>query len=94
MDGQIDLKTKTSRLERLINEQLERQKRIRENELPLTRKAVITNESRDDKSRYLARDEHNYYYSVEPLGKHIPGDVITVRADVLCGNTFRGVEID
>ena len=94
MDGQIDLKTKTSRLERLINEQLERQKRIRENELPLTRKAVITNESRDDKSRYLARDEHNYYYSVEPLGKHIPGDIITVRADELCGNTFRGVEID
>ena len=94
MDGQIDLKTKTQRLERLINEQLERQKRIRENELPLTRKAVITNESRDDKSRYLARDEHNYYYSVEPLGKHIPGDVITVRADVLCGNTFRGAEID
>ena len=94
MDGQIDLKTKTSRLERLINEQLERQKRIRENELPLTRKAVITNESRDDKSRYLARDEHNYYYSVEPLGKHLPGDVITVRADELCGNTFRGAEID
>ena len=94
MDGQIDLKTKTQRLERLINEQLERQKRIRENELPLTRKAVITSESRDDKSRYLARDEHNYYYSVEPLGKHIPGDVITVRADELCGNTFRGIEID
>ncbi len=94
MEGQIDLKTKTERLERLISEQLERQKRIRVSELPLTRKAVITTESRDDKSRYLARDEHNYYYSVEPQGKHTPGDIITVRAGELCGNTFRGAEID
>lgn len=94
MDGQIDERTKNERLERLITEQLERQKKIRLNELPLLRKAIVTAESRDDKSRYLARDEHNYYYSVAPLRPHVSGDVINVKADVLCGNTFRGVEID
>ncbi len=94
MEGQIDIVTKNRRLERLINEQLERQKRIRENALPLSVKAVITNLSRDDSSRYLARDEHNFYYSVEPKREHIIGDVINVKADTLSGNTFRGVECE
>ncbi len=93
MEGQLDEKTKIARLERLIREQLERQKIIRESELPLERVSIITSESRDDKTRYLTRDEHNYYYSVEPLTKHEIGDVIKVRATELCGNTFRGVEI-
>ncbi len=93
MEGQLDEKTKIARLERLIREQLERQKIIRESELPLERVSIITSESRDDKTRYLTRDEHNYYYSVEPLTKHDIGDVIKVRATELCGNTFRGVEI-
>lgn len=93
MEGQLDEKTKIARLERLIREQLERQKIIRESELPLERVSIITSESRDDKTRYLTRDEHNYYYSVEPLTKHDIGDVIKVRASELCGNTFRGVEI-
>ena len=94
MEGQIDEKTKTERLEKLIQEQLERQKTIRENALPLEVTAIVTTESRDDKSRYLCRDEHNYYYSIEPLRKHIPGDVVRLRADILQGNTFRGVEIE
>ena len=93
MEGQLDEMTKIARLERLIREQLERQKIIRESELPLERVSIITSESRDDKTRYLTRDEHNYYYSVEPLTKHDIGDVIKVRATELCGNTFRGVEI-
>ena len=94
MDGQIDEKTKTERLERLIALQLERQKRIREEALPLTVRAIVTTLSRDDSSRYLCRDEHNYYYSIEPLRKHTPGDVVRLKADVLAGNTFRGIEIE
>ncbi len=94
MEGQIDENTKKERLEKLINLQLERQKKIRENSLPLTVTAIITNESRDDRERYLCRDEHNYYYSIEPLGKHNPGDKVRLKADVLQGNTFRGVEIE
>ncbi len=94
MEGQIDENTKKERLEKLINLQLERQKKIRDNSLPLTVTAIITNESRDDRERYLCRDEHNYYYSIEPLGKHNPGDKVRLKADVLQGNTFRGVEIE
>lgn len=94
MDGQIDIKTKTERLERLIKEQLERQKIIRENSLPLERECLITTQSRDDETRYLSRDEHNYYYSVKPVKVHKPGDIIRVRTNELSGNTFRGDEID
>lgn len=94
MEGQIDENTKKERLEKLINLQLERQKIIREKALPLTVTAIITNESRDDRERYLCRDEHNYYYSIQPLGKHNAGDKVRVKADVLQGNTFRGVEIE
>lgn len=94
MDGQIDRKTKTERLERLINEQLERQKIIRENSLPLERVSLITTQSRDDETRFLARDEHNYYYSVKPKREHKPGDIIRVLSNELSGNTFRGDEIE
>ncbi len=94
MEGQIDEKTKRERLEKLIELQLERQKRIREKALPLSVTAIITTESRDDSERYLCRDEHNYYYSIEPLGKHNKGDVVKLEADILQGNTFRGKEIE
>ncbi len=94
MDGQIDIKTKTERLERLIEKQLERQKIIRENSLPLERECLITSLSRDDESRFLCRDEHNFYYSVMPDKNHNIGDIIRVKATTLSGNTFRGDEID
>ncbi len=94
MDGQIDIKTKTERLEKLIEKQLERQRVIRENSLPLERECLITSSSRDDESRFLCRDEHNFYYSVKPNKTHKIGDIICVKATTLSGNTFRGDEID
>lgn len=95
MDNQIDERIKTARLERLINEQLERQKVIREKALPIKRReAIITSLSRDDKERYLARDEHNYYYSFSPIKNHNIGDRVFIDANELSGNTFRGVEIE
>lgn len=93
MSDQIDLETKTKRLERLISEQLERQKKIRESILPFKTRALITGLSKDDKERFLCRDEHNYYFSVESKrGKKI-GDMINLYVTSLSGNTFRGVEI-
>lgn len=91
MDSQIDEKTKTKRLERLINEQLSRQKTIRESILPIkNREVLITGISRDDKNRFLARDEHNYYYSILPHRPCSIGDIIRVNSTELSGNTFRG----
>lgn len=94
MDGQIDEKTKTERLERLIKEQLERQKIIRESVLPVDTFGIVTGPSRDEKERYLCRSEHNFYYSVLPLREHRAGDIIKIKADILSGNTFRGVEYE
>ena len=92
MDGQIDEDVKIKRLERLISEQLERQKRIKEKMVPFTAKAIVTGESRDDGSMYLARGEHNDYFVFSPLKEHRTGDVVTVTAEKLSGNTFRGHE--
>ena len=46
MDGQIDEKIKIERLERLIQEQIDRQKRDKEALIPFKAKAIITGVSR------------------------------------------------
>lgn len=92
MEGQIDESIKIKRLERLIDEQIARQKRIKQSMLPFSTIAIITGISRDEKERFLARDEHNNYFSVESNAKHKPGDVVRIYAKELSGNTFRAVE--
>ena len=92
MDGQIEESVKIKRLERLINEQLERQKRIKERMLPLSARAIVTGRSRDDAAMYLARGEHNDYFAFTSSVEHEEGDVVTIDADTLSGNTFRGAE--
>lgn len=94
MDGQIDEKIKIERLERLIQEQIDRQKRDKEALIPFKAKAIITGVSRDDKNRYLARGEHNYYFSVQSSKSHKEGDIIFLEATEVQGNTFRGSELE
>lgn len=92
MDGQLDESVKVRRLERLISEQLERQRRIKERMLPFTARAIVTGESRDDGSMYLARGEHNDYFAFTPASAHKAGDIVMIDASELSGNTFRGTE--
>lgn len=94
MEGQIEEKIKIQRLERLINEQIERQKRIKTASLPFETIGIVTSVTRDDSSRYLLRTEHNEYVSFLPHSNHKNGDVVYVRAIELNGNTFRGEEIE
>lgn len=94
MDGQIEEEIKINRLEKLIALQIERQKRDKEALVPFKAMAIVTGVSRDDKTRYLARGEHNYYFSVESALTHKEGDIIYVDATEVQGNTFRGVEIE
>lgn len=94
MDGQIDEKIKVARLEKLIAQQIDRQKRDKEALIPFKAMAIVTGVSRDDKNRYLARGEHNYYFSVESAIDHKEGDIIYVNATEVQGNTFRGIEIE
>ena len=92
MDGQLDENVKVRRLERLISEQLERQRRIKERMIPFTARAIVTGESRDDESMYLARGEHNDYFAFTPASPHKAGDIVMIDATALSGNTFRGCE--
>ncbi|MBQ0070803.1 MAG: tRNA (N6-isopentenyl adenosine(37)-C2)-methylthiotransferase MiaB [Spirochaetales bacterium] len=93
MDGQIDEKTKISRLEKLIDEQINRQKKNKEKQVPFDTTVIVTGTSRDDKDRYLGRNEHNEYFSLKSEKTLKPGDVVRVHATELSGNTFRGDEI-
>lgn len=92
MDGQLEEDVKVKRLERLIAEQLERQKKIKEKMVPFTARAIVTGKSRDDDSMYLARGEHNDYFAFSSLSTHNEGDIVTIDAKELSGNTFRGSE--
>ncbi len=93
MDGQIEEKERVRRLERLIEEQIARQKRLKEAMLPFKATVIITGKSRDDDSRYLGRGEHNDYFSIESTVGHHEGDIVEVKAVELSGNTFRGAEV-
>ena len=92
MDGQIEESEKIRRLERLINEQIARQAVIKKKMLPFTAVAIVTGISRDDDDRYLARGEHNDYFSFSSSSSHKEGDIVTIDATELRGNTFRGKE--
>ena len=92
MDGQLDEDVKIKRLERLIAEQLERQKRIKEAMLPFRAMAIVTGRSRDDEDMFLARGEHNDYFVFPSDLPHDAGDIVTISAEALSGNTFRGSE--
>lgn len=94
MDGQIEESEKIRRLERLIAEQLERAKKYKESILPFKTKVLVKSETRDDKSRLLGYDEHNYMVSFKPKKDHKEGDFVSVYVTELNGNTFRGEETD
>ena len=92
MDGQIDESVKIKRLERLIDEQIARQAVIKSQMLPFRARAIVTGRSRDDSDRFLARGEHNDYFSFASSMPHEAGDVVVIDAVELKGNTFRGDE--
>ena len=94
MDGQIEDEVKIRRLERLINEQLERQKRIKESMIPFSARVLVTGRSRDDEGMYLGRSEHNDYFVFSSSSPLSDGDIVKVNADELSGNTFRGHRVE
>ena len=94
MDGQIEDEVKIRRLERLINEQLERQKRIKESMIPFSARVLVTGRSRDDEGMYLGRSEHNDYFVFSSSSPLSDGDIVKVNADELSGNTFRGHKVE
>ena len=94
MDGQIADDVKIRRLERLIDEQLMRQKRIKEGMLPFKSRVIVTGLSRDDEGMYLGRSEHNDYFAFTSASDLSEGMMADVYADELSGNTFRGHRVE
>lgn len=94
MDFQIEEEEKIRRLERLIQEQLDRAHKIKESRLPFETKVLIRGNTRDDKDRLLGYNEHNDMVSFMPKKAHVKGDMVRVRLTELNGNTYRGEEID
>ena len=92
MDGQLEESVKIRRLEHLIDRQIKRQAEIKSAMLPFTALAIVTGTSRDDENRYLARGEHNDYFSFSSEVEHNIGDSVIIDATELKGNTFRGCE--
>ena len=93
MDGQIEEGEKIRRLERLIDEQMKRQGTIKSAMLPYEADVIVTKMTRDDKSMYLGRGEHNDFIAFSSDDPLVPGDMVRVRAEELSGNTFRGSRI-
>lgn len=93
MKEQIDDDEKIRRLERLIEEQLKRCAAVKEGRKEQTCIAIVTGLTRDDKSRYLARNEHNEMFSFKPLREHKSGDVVTLKGYELNGNTYLADEV-
>ncbi|MDY5930975.1 MAG: tRNA (N6-isopentenyl adenosine(37)-C2)-methylthiotransferase MiaB [Candidatus Ornithospirochaeta sp.] len=93
MPDQIPDDVKIRRLERLIEEQLERQSRIKKGLLPYKARVIVQGRSRDDESMYLSRGEHNDFIVFPAIREHKAGDVVFVEARELSGNTFKGAEI-
>ncbi len=89
---QIDEKERIRRLEILIDQQIKRQAVIKAAQLPFSATAIVTGTTRDDSTMYLARGEHNDFFAFASSAQHKPGDVVSVTADELSGNTFRGKE--
>ena len=93
MDGQIGEEEKIRRLERLIDEQIRRQAAIKSSFLPYEADVIVTGPTRDDRSMYLGRGEHNDFIAFASDAPLSVGDMVRVRTESLSGNTFRGSRI-
>ena len=93
MDGQLEDDVKIARLERLIDEQLKRCQEEKINRKNMITRGVVTGITRDDKDRYLARNEHNEMISFKPISKVEIGSMVNLKCYDLKGNTYLADEI-
>ncbi len=100
MEGQLSLKEKQQRLQRLIDWQLDNVAKIKSKRAHGVQKVLVTQVSRDDKTKMLGRNEHGEMVAFSVLegkapGKDVkPGDIVFVSFKALNGNTFVGVQVN
>lgn len=91
MSDQLSDEEKIARLERLIDEQLKRASRLKSRRTGKIFQALVTGVTRNDKSLLLARNAHNEMIVFDPLSTSVrAGDIVTLKALTLKGNTYTG----
>ena len=93
MEGQLEDDVKIARLERLIDEQLKRCQKEKLTRKNMITRGVVTGVTRDDKDKYLARNDHNEMISFKPKNKVEIGSMVNLKCYDLKGNTYLADEI-
>lgn len=95
MEGQLPDKEKQQRLQRLIDWQLANAAKIKATRAHGVQKVLVTQVSRDDKSKMLGRNEHGEMVAFSTLeGSSVkPGDMVYVDFKLLNGNTYLGEQV-
>lgn len=95
MEGQLSDKEKQQRLQRLIDWQLANAAKIKATRAHGVQKILVTQVSRDDKSKMLGRNEHGEMVAFSTLeGSSVkPGDMVYVDFKLLNGNTYLGEQV-
>lgn len=95
MEGQLSDKEKQRRLQRLIDWQLANAAKIKATRAHGVQKVLVTQVSRDDKSKMLGRNEHGEMVAFSTLeGSPVkPGDMVYVDFKLLNGNTYLGEQV-
>lgn len=95
MEGQLSDKEKQRRLQRLIDWQLANAAKIKATRAHGVQKVLVTQVSRDDKSKMLGRNEHGEMVAFSTLeGSSVkPGDMVYVDFKLLNGNTYLGEQV-
>ena len=95
MEGQLSDKEKQQRLQRLIDWQLANAAKIKASRAHGVQKILVTQVSRDDKSKMLGRNEHGEMVAFSTLeGSSVkPGDMVYVDFKLLNGNTYLGEQV-
>lgn len=95
MEGQLSDKEKQQRLQRLIDWQLANAAKIKATRAHGVQKVLVTQVSRDDKSKMLGRNAHGEMVAFSTLdGFPVkPGDMVYVDFKLLNGNTYLGEQV-
>ena len=95
MEGQMPESEKQQRLQKLIDWQLENDASIKAKRAHGIQRVLVTQVSRDDRSKMLGRNEHNEMVAFDVLpDSHVKvGDMVEVEFRMLNGNTYVGKQV-
>ena len=95
MPGQIPVKERQARLQRLIDWQLKKCSQIKAGRTGTVQDVLVTGISRDSEHQMLGKNEHGEMIVFDTLSDEVSaGDFVRVRFESLNGNTFTGKQVN